>query len=193
MPSRPIFVSATGQNASERAAVFLDPPVVNVVRRHRALDRQQRGDLVVLQDDLAVGIDDEADIEEAVLPVLMARLGLRHDEDVPLPRQLADLVGLGAGNIDAAGARVIGVVDVEHLVVEPHQRAFGNGEEPHRDVEIGEPERRFGQALEMLDIVLDVVAPADAVEGRDEADGVVGLDHCCSLSSIHSASSSSQA
>ena len=68
----------------QRAAVFLDPPVVDVVRRHRALDRQQRGNLVVLQDDLAVRIDDEADVEEAVLPVLMARLGLRHDEDVPL-------------------------------------------------------------------------------------------------------------
>jgi hypothetical protein len=25
--------------------------------------------------------------------------------------------------------------------------------------------------------VLDVVAPADAVESRDQADGVVGLDH----------------
>src|SRR5580658_11176226 len=131
----------------------------------------------MLQNDLAVGIDDEADIEEAVLPVLMARLGLRHDEDVPLAGELADLVGLGARNIDAAGARVIGVVDVEHLVVESHQRAFGDRQKPHRDVEIGQPERRLGQALEMLDIVLDVVAPANAVEGRDEADGVVWLAH----------------
>ena len=135
----------------------------------------------MLQDDLAVGIDDEADVEEAVLPVLMARLGLRHDEDVPLARELADLVGLGAGNVDAAGARVVGVIDVEHLVVEPHQRAFGDRQQPHRDVEIGQPERRLGQALEVLDIVLDVVAPADAVEGRNEADGVVWLDHGCPL------------
>ncbi len=131
----------------------------------------------MLQDDLAVRIDDEADVEKTVRPVLMARLGLRHDEDVPLPGQLADLVGLGTGYVDAAGARVIGVVDVEHLVVEAHQRALGDRQKPHRDVEIGQPERRLGQALEVLDVVGDVVAAADAVEGRDEADCVIGFDH----------------
>ena len=50
----------------------------------------------------------------------MARLGLRHDENVPLAGELADLVGLGPRYVDAAGARVVGVVDVEYLVVEPH-------------------------------------------------------------------------
>src|SRR5262245_12462538 len=147
------------------------------MRRHRSLDREQRRQLVVLQDDLAVGIDDEADVEETILPVLMARLGLRHDEDVPFARELADLVGLRARNVDAAGARVIGVIDVEHLVVEAHESAFRNGEQPHRDVEIGEPERRFGETLEVLDIVLDVLAPANAPERRDEPDGIIWLDH----------------
>ena len=122
MPSRPILVSATGQKP-QRAAVFFDPPVVDIVRRHRALDRQQRRNLVVLQDHLAVGIDDEADVEETVLPFLMARLGLRHDVDVPLARELADLVGFGTGYVDAAGARIIGVVDIKHFVVESHRSA----------------------------------------------------------------------
>jgi hypothetical protein len=29
----------------------------------------------------------------------------------------------------------------------------------------------------MLDIVLDVFAPANAVKSRDQADGVIGFDH----------------
>ncbi len=74
----------------------------------------------MLKDDLAVRIDDEANVKKAILPVLMARLGLRHDENVPLAGELADLVGLGPRYVDAAGARVVGVVDVEYLVVEPH-------------------------------------------------------------------------
>ena len=131
----------------------------------------------MLQNNLAVGIDDKADVEEAVRPILMARLGLRHDVDVPLFGELADLVGLRAGNVDAAGARVVGVVDVEHFVVEPHQRAFGDREQLYGNVEIGQPERRLGQTLDVLDIVLDVVAAADAVEGRNETDGIIGFDH----------------
>ncbi len=141
----------------------------------------------MLQDDLAIGIDDETDVEEAILPVLMARLGLRYDEDVPFARELADLVGLRPRNVDTAGARIVGVIDVEHLVVEAHQGAFRNGQEPHRDVEIGQPERRLGQALEMLEIVLDVLAPADAPERRNEADGVVWLDHGPPLSRLQAA------
>jgi len=43
------------------------------MRRNRAFDRKQRGNLVVLENDLAVGIDDEADVEEAVLPVLISK------------------------------------------------------------------------------------------------------------------------
>nr|WP_245431035.1 hypothetical protein [Rhodoplanes roseus] len=161
----------------ERAAVFLDPPVVDVVRRHRALHRQQRAELVVLEDDRAVRVDDEADVEEAVLPVRMAGLGLRHDVDVPLARELGDLVRLRARDVDRAGVGEVGVVDVQDLVVEAHQAALGNGEEADRDVEVGQPEGRLGQALQMLDVVLDVVARADAPEGRNEADRVVRLDH----------------
>ena len=40
-----------------------------------------------------------------------------------------------------------------------------------------QPERRLGQALDVFDVVFDVVAAADAVESRDEADGIIGFDH----------------
>jgi hypothetical protein len=95
----------------QRAAVFLDPPVEQVVRRDRALAGQQGGDLVVLEDDLARRIDDEADVEEAVGPVLVARLGLGHDEHVRGARQLAQAIGLGTGNVDGAGPGELGMVD----------------------------------------------------------------------------------
>jgi hypothetical protein len=44
------------------------------------------------------------------------RACLRHDENVPFARELADLIGLRARNLDAASAGVIGVIDIEHLV-----------------------------------------------------------------------------
>ena len=138
----------------------------------------------MLQDDVAVGIDDETDVEKAILPVLMARLGLRHDENIPFACQLADLVGLRPRNVDAAGARVVGVVDVKHLVVEAHEGAFRDSQKPHRNVEVGQPERCFRQALQMLDVVLDVLAPANAPERRNETDGVVWLDHDRPMSSL---------
>ena len=147
------------------------------MRRHRTLDRQQRRQLVVLQNDVAVRIDNEPDVEEAILPVFVTRLGLRHDVDVPLPRELADLVGLGARNIDATRASVVGVVHVEYFIIESHQRAFRNGEQTDRNIKIGKPECRLGEALEVLDVVFDFLAPANAPETGNEADGVIGLDH----------------
>ena len=87
MPSRPISVSTTGQKAFEVAAILLDPPVVDVVRADRVLDREQRRDLVVLEDDLALRVEDEPDVEEAILEIGMARLGLGHDEGVVLARR----------------------------------------------------------------------------------------------------------
>ena len=42
----------------------------------------------MLQNDRAVRIDDKADIEEAIGPVLVMRFGLRHDEHTPIAREL---------------------------------------------------------------------------------------------------------
>jgi hypothetical protein len=70
----------------------------------------------------------------------MACLGLGHDEHVPLFRQRTQAIGLGAGNVDGAGLGELGVVGVEDLVAEALQAAFGNGDQPDRDVEVGQPE-----------------------------------------------------
>ena len=44
------------------------------------LHGEERRDLVVDEDDLPLRVQDEADVEETVLEIGVARLGLRHDE-----------------------------------------------------------------------------------------------------------------
>src|SRR2546426_3104057 len=58
--------------------VLLDPPVVDVVGADRVLDREERRDLVVLEDDSAARVDDEPDVEEAVLDRKSTRLNSSH-------------------------------------------------------------------------------------------------------------------
>ena len=159
------------------AAVFRHPPIEQIVRRDRALARQQRADLVVLEDDVAVRIDDEADVEEEIGPVLVASLGLRHDEHAPFLRELAEAVGFGTGNVDRAGMREFLVIEVENLVVEALQRAFGNRDQANRNVEVGQPIRRVGEAFEMFEIFFDFGATAHAPKGRNQSDRVIRFNH----------------
>ncbi len=134
----------------------------------------------MLQDDGAVRVDDEADIEEPVRPVLMPCLGLRHDEDAPLAGEPAEPVGLGAGNVDRAGPGELDVIDVEHLVVEALERALGDRDQPHRNVEVRQPERRLGQAFQVFEVLRHVLAAADPPEARDQSDRGIGFDHAAS-------------
>ena len=110
-------------------------------------------------------------------PVVVARLGLRHDEHAPAAREPPEAVGLGTGNVDCTGARELGVIDVENLVVEPLKCALGNGDETDWDVEIGQPERSRGQAFEMFQVLFDVLAAANAPKARDQPHGGVRFDH----------------
>ena len=80
----------------------------------------------MLEDDLVLGLDDEPDVEEAVGELGVAGLGLRDHVGVPLLRELAQVVGLGAGDVDRALAGVGGVVEVEHLVGEALEAALGD-------------------------------------------------------------------
>jgi hypothetical protein len=57
------------------------------------------------------------------------------------------------------------------------QAAFGTGDQPDRDVEIGEPERRAREVIDMIKILLDVLAAANAPAGRDKPDSGTRLDH----------------
>ena len=69
------------------------------------------------------------------------------------------------------------VIEVEHLVVEGLQRAFGEGDQPDRKVQAGQPRGRFDQMGQVLEVDLDVAALADAPHGGDETDSGIGLDH----------------
>jgi hypothetical protein len=111
----------------------------------------------------------------------VASLGLGHDEHVPGPRELAQAIGFGTGNIDGAGLGELGMVDVEDLVAEPLQAAFGDGDEADRNVEIGQPEGSLGQVFDMLEVYLDILAPPNAPECGDEPDRGLRFDHARSF------------
>jgi hypothetical protein len=138
----------------------------------------------VLQDHGAIRIDDKADIEEPVGPVFVPRFGLCHDEDTPAPREAPEAISFRAGYVDRAGPRELGVIDVEHLVVEALQCAFGNGDEADGNVEARQPKRRLGEAFEMLEILFDIFAAANAPKARDQTDRGIGFDHVPPLNII---------
>ena len=169
-------VSTTGQNAC-KLPVLLHPPVVDVVRADRVLNGKQRRDLVVLQDHLTLGVENEPDIEEAVLKIRMPRLGLRHDESVVLLGDLAEVLGLLPRNVDRTFARELHVIQVQDLIVETLQRALGKGNQSHRQIQARQPGCRLHQVRQMLEVEHDVLALANAAHGGDEADGRIRLDH----------------
>jgi hypothetical protein len=128
-----------------------------------------------------------AAFERAGVPVSLRREEERQRES--LPEWIAGLsaagpqrVGLLAGNVDGALAGERHVVEVEHLVVEGLQRALRERDQAHRDIERGQPRGGLHQVAQMLEIDLDVLAPADAADGGDQTDGGVGLDHAISFS-----------
>src|SRR5215467_7707400 len=148
------------------------------------LDRQQRHDLVMPKDHLAFRAENEPDVEEAPGELRMTRLGLRHYERVPLPGQPPQVVGLRARDVDRAFGGELLVVEVEDLVIETLQGAFGYGDEPHRQVQARQPRRGLDEVREVLEVRADLLAAPDAAHGGDEAQGLVWLDHGESLRSF---------
>src|SRR5205807_8144039 len=63
-----------GPEGIQVTAVPLNPPVINIMRTDRLLNREERGDLVVLQAHFAMGFEDESDIEETYLNLLVPGL-----------------------------------------------------------------------------------------------------------------------
>ena len=59
------------------------------MRADGVLYREKRRHFVVFENYLSRRVNDEADVEEAVLQVRMAGFGLGHDEGVVLARDLA--------------------------------------------------------------------------------------------------------
>src|SRR5262245_56686069 len=129
------------------------------------------------EDDLAPGVDDESHVEEAVLEIGVAGLGLGHDEGVVLLGDVTQELRLLPGDVDGALSRELDMIQVEHLVVEALERALREGDEPHGDVEAGQPGGGLHQMREVVQIDLDVLALADPPNGGNEADGGIRLDH----------------
>ena len=107
----------------------------------------------------------------------MTRLGLGHDEDPVLTRQLAELVGLRAWDVNRAGLRKLGVIDVQNLVVKALQGTLRDGEQADRNIKIGEPEGSFGQTADMLDILLHIRPRANTPKRRNQTNGIIRFDH----------------
>src|SRR5262249_30268412 len=111
----------------------------------------------------------------------VAGFRLCHHEGVPLPGEAAQVIRLRARDVDRALPREPFVVEVEDLVVEALQGAFGDGYEPHRQVHAGQPRRRLDQMRDVLQVHRDLTAVTDAAHGGDQAYGLIGLDHGYSL------------
>src|ERR1700722_12234027 len=122
------------------------------MRADRMLDRKQRRHLVMAQNNLALGIEDEADVEETILPVWMARLGLSDDEGVVLAGERTQCFRLAARDVYRALACILYVVEVEHFVVEGLQCAFRKRDQTHRQVQTGEPGGVLAHVGKMLEV-----------------------------------------
>ena len=165
-----------GVEGLDAVAEELDPAVVDVVRRARALAAPEvvLGRLV---HDLALRRDHEQRVEEAVGHDLgPARLALHDDVGLVEPRELGQPLALLARDVDEELARRGDVRDVEDLVREPGQRALGERDQLHRHVDADDRDRGVDGVLDDVQIALDVTALGDAVDDGREADGHVRRD-----------------
>src|SRR4051812_40778484 len=112
----------------------------------------------MLQDHVAFRIDDETDVEEAILPVGMAGFGLSDDESIVLACELAEIRGLLTRDVDCAFAGELNMIEIQHLVVESLQSAFGKRDQSHRKIEARQPCGCLDQMRKMLEVEQDVAA-----------------------------------
>ena len=154
----------------------LDPAVVDVVRRARALPAPE----VVLRGavhDLALRRDDEEHVEVAVRDHLRpARLALDAEVDVVALRQAGEHLGLLSRDVDeeVAGGRDVG--HVERLVGEAGEGSLGERDQPDRHVDPDHGHRRVDAVLDDGEVAGDVLALAHAVDDGREPDREVWSD-----------------
>src|SRR5262245_49359465 len=99
------------------------------------LDRKERRDFIVLEDDLALRVEDKAHVKKTVGPVGMARLCLCYDEGVVLAGHCPERLGLFAWNVDGAFPGKLRVIEVQDFVIKGLQGAFGEGDKPNRQIQ----------------------------------------------------------
>src|SRR5262249_58395210 len=91
---------------------------------------------------------------------------------VPRAGQAAEVIGLRARDVDRAFPGELLVVEVKDLVVKTLQGAFGDGDEPHRQVQARQPRRGLDEVREVLEVRADLLAAPDAAHGGDQAQGL---------------------
>src|SRR5207302_6591521 len=99
--------------------------------------------------------------EEAVRERYVPRLGLAHDERLPVTREVAQESGLRAGDVDGRLTCVRRMVQVEDLVGEALQGAFGQRDESHRQIQARQPRRGRDQVADVVQVALDLGALTD--------------------------------
>ena len=124
-----------------------------------------------------LGFDDESDVEEPPRELRVACLGLGDHVGLPLAGQAPESVGLRTGDVDGALGGVGLVVEIEDLVGETLKAAFGDADEPDREVHARQPRRCLHHMGDMFEVGVDLLPPSDAPDGLDQSDGLVRLDH----------------
>ncbi len=69
------------------------------------------------------------------------------------------------------------MVQIQYFVVERLQRALGQCDQTHRQVQARKPAGGFNHVPLVLDVAQDVRPLADPPHGRDQANGVIWFDH----------------
>ena len=107
---------------------------------NRVLNRVERCDFVVFENDFALGVDDKADVKKAVGYFFVAGFGLSHYIDaVRSGYFFCDHVGFGAGNVDRALAGKVHVVGVHNFIVKALQSALRQCDEFYRQIQRRQP------------------------------------------------------
>jgi hypothetical protein len=109
--------------------------------------------------------------------MLVASLRLGHDEDLPVPGQLAEELRLLAGNIDRCLLRIRVVVQVEDLVSEALQRSLGNRHQLDRQVQTGQPRGGRHDLGDMLQVTTNLGTSADPAYRGYQPNRCVRVDH----------------
>jgi hypothetical protein len=139
-PDPPHLGFGHGVEGVQVPSVQLDPAIPHIVWRDRVLNREQRHELVMLQDHGSVlGLDHEPNVEEAARELGMSRLRLGDHVRIPLLRQPPEVIGLGSRDIDRTLPCVGLVIEVEHLVGESLKPALGDADQPHGKVHARQP------------------------------------------------------
>ena len=166
-------------------AEHFHPAVVHVVRGAGAFPAP---DMVFcrLVHHVAVGVDHEQGVEEPVVHDLgPARLALADDVGVIQGGQPSQPRGFLAGDIDEQFPGSEDVGQVEDLVGEARQRAFRQGDDLHRHIDVHHGDRGMDRLFDIFQVMADMLPVGYPRDRRGQANSHVGGDRFLRLFSSH--------